>query len=152
MRKRTTGNTIKITRTKKPNYRSKLEERVAEQLTRAKVGFEYEAPDKRIEYHIPKSVHYYTPDFIIEKADNSRIYIEVKGIWDYDDRYKHYLIRKQHPGLDIRFVFQRAGNKIRKGSKSTYGDICNGNGRGIFKGVMWKFSDNGKLNKEWINE
>ena len=144
--------TRKVHGTKSPKYRSKLEERFAEQLVRAKVGFEYEAPDKRIEYKIPSSCHQYTPDFIIQKACGSRIYIEVKGIWDYDDRYKHYLIRKQHPGLDIRFVFQRAKNNIRKGSNTTYADVCEGKGRGIFKGCTWKYSDNGKLNKEWINE
>ena len=28
------------------------------------------------------------------------------------DRKKHLLIKEQHPELDIRFVFSRAGNKL----------------------------------------
>jgi hypothetical protein len=34
------------------------------------------------------------------------------------------LVRKQHPNLDIRFVFENSQNKIRKGSKTTYAMWC----------------------------
>src|SRR3546814_2796560 len=37
---------------------------------------------------------------------------------------KHELIKAQHPGLDIRFVFSRSKSPIRKGSKTTYADWC----------------------------
>ena len=34
------------------------------------------------------------------------------------------LMKKQHPDLDIRFVFMNAKNKIYKGSKTTYAAWC----------------------------
>ena len=34
------------------------------------------------------------------------------------------LIKKQHPELDIRIVFQNPNGKIRKGSKTTYANFC----------------------------
>ena len=33
-------------------------------------------------------------------------------------------MKKQHPELDIRFVFMNVKNKIYKGSKTTYADWC----------------------------
>lgn len=132
-------------------YRSKLEQRVDKQLTDLGLNYEYEPPDKKIRYTIPASGGLYLPDFILTQPDGSRIYIEAKGIWDFKDRYKHLLIRQQYPDIDLRFVFQRAGQRIRKGSKTTYGDICDGNGRGLFKGVTWKYSTNGTIPTEWFN-
>ena len=38
------------------------------------------------------------------------------------DRRKHLAIKRQHPKLDIRFVFENSRRKLRKGAKSTYGD------------------------------
>jgi hypothetical protein len=54
--------------------------------------------------------------------------VETKGRWVIEDRKKHLLIKKQHPELDIRIVFQNAKTKIRKGSKTTYGDYCDKHG------------------------
>ena len=54
--------------------------------------------------------------------------METKGRWVLEDRKKHLLIKKQHPELDIRIVFQSARTKIRKGSKTTYGDFCDKHG------------------------
>lgn len=132
-------------------YRSGLEDKVHEQLTKKKVSFEYEPFDKKIVYTIPESVHKYTPDFILTTATGKTIYVETKGIWDSDDRKKHLLIRQQHPEIDLRFVFTRSKARIRKGSKTTYADICQGNGRGSFKNVVWKFSDK-LIPEEWWNE
>lgn len=132
-------------------YRSGLEDNVHKQLTKKKIAFEYEPPDKKIVYTIPESVHKYTPDFVLTTATGKRIYVETKGIWDSDDRKKHLLIRQQHPSLDIRFVFTRSKARIRKGSKTTYADICNGKGRGEFKNVMWKYDDK-LVPTEWWEE
>jgi len=41
---------------------------------------------------------------------------------------KHLSIKKQHPSLDIRFVFSNSNAKLRKGSKSTYADWCQKHG------------------------
>ena len=84
-------------------------------------GCAYEA--LRIPYIIPESSHHYTPDIILPNG----IIIEVKGRLVKSDRDKHLLIKEQHPTLDIRFVFQSANNKIRKGSQTTYAQWCNKN-------------------------
>jgi hypothetical protein len=33
-------------------------------------------------------------------------------------------IKRQHPNLDIRFVFTNSKSKLRKGAKSSYGQWC----------------------------
>jgi len=101
----------------KYGYRSGLEERVSEQLTKAKVKFSYEST--RISYEI-NEVRKYTPDFILGNG----IIVETKGRFVVADRKKHLLIKKQHPDLDIRFVFTNSRAKINKGSKTTYGMWC----------------------------
>ena len=65
----------------------------------------------------------YTPDF---QLDNG-IFIETKGIFDSEDRRKHVEVRRQHPELDIRFVFSNARGKLYKGAKSRYCDWCDKN-------------------------
>lgn len=62
----------------------------------------------------------YTPDFLLDNG----IIIETKGFFDAEDRRKHIEINKQHPELDIRFVFTSTYSRIYKGSKTTYGDWC----------------------------
>lgn len=99
-------------------YRSGLEEDVQKQLKKAKVKNEYESI--RITYVIPSSSHVYTPDFLLWNG----IVIETKGRWVLEDRRKLALIKEQYPNLDLRMVFNRSKSKIRKGSKTTYADIC----------------------------
>lgn len=130
-------------------YRSGLEEKIDEQLRAAHATFTYETD--KIKYTIPESVHVYTPDFTITTESGKIIYVETKGIWDSQDRYKHLLIKQQHPELDIRFVFQNSKAKIRKGSKTTYADICNGLGRAPFKAVVWKYTDK-HIPLQWLRE
>lgn len=125
----------------KDRYRSGLEVKIAEELNKKKIVYEYEPKDGRISYQVPAKSCDYTPDFYIRTKSGKEIIVETKGIWDYADRFKHLLIRQQHPHLDIRFVFTRAKQRIRKGSKTTYADICNGLGRGTFKGITWKFAE-----------
>ena len=55
---------------------------------------------------------------------NNGIIIETKGRFLASDRRKHLAIQKQHPHLDIRFVFENSRNKLRKGAKSSYGEWC----------------------------
>lgn len=130
-------------------YRSGLEESIAEQLKASHTPFKYEAD--KIRYVVPEKVHTYTPDFTIVSDTGKTIYIETKGIWDAQDRYKHLLIKEQCPELDIRFVFQNSKAKIRKGSKTTYADICNGAGRAPFKNITWKFADK-HVPLTWLRE
>jgi predicted nuclease of restriction endonuclease-like RecB superfamily len=132
-------------------YRSGLEVKIAEELNDLGVVYEFEPKENKIAYTVPSSEHTYTPDFVITTKSGKQIIIETKGIWDYADRNKHLLIRQQHPHLDIRFIFTRSKSRIRKGSSTTYADICEGRGRGPFKGVTWKYHDK-TIPIEWIEE
>jgi hypothetical protein len=77
------------------------------------IPFSYES--KVLEYEIPASTHCYTPDFIL-----GEMIIEAKGYLSSEDRTKMKLVKASNPGLDIRFVFQRASNKLNKRSSTTY--------------------------------
>ena len=99
-------------------FRSGTELKIAQQLEINGVEVKYEL--YKIDYIKPESKHKYTPDFLLPNG----IIIEVKGIFDVDDRKKHLLIQKQYPGLDIRFVFSNAKQKLRKNSKTTYAMWC----------------------------
>lgn len=102
----------------KHGYRSGLEEQLAINLKEQGINGEYE--QNKIAYIKPATNHTYTPDFRLPNG----IFIETKGRFVLEDRKKHLLIRSQQPQLDIRFVFQNAKNKLRKGSKTTYSDWC----------------------------
>lgn len=135
----------------KDRYRSGLEVNIAEELNKKKVIYEYEPKDGKVTYQIPSKTCTYTPDFYIRTKSGKEIIVESKGIWDYADRFKHLLIRQQHPNLDIRFVFTRSKQRIRKGSTTTYADICNGLGRGDFRGVKWIFHE-ATIPDDWLRE
>ena len=105
----------------KYGYRSGLEERVSKELEEAGVKYEYET--QKIKYRVEED-RTYTPDFILPNG----IIVETKGRFTTADRKKHLLIQKQHPELDIRFVFQNSRAKLYKGAKSTYAQWCDKQG------------------------
>jgi hypothetical protein len=102
---------------RKNGYRSGLEDKVAEYLTFHKMKFLYEKV--KIEWE-DLAYRTYTPDL---ELDNG-IIIETKGIFTVADRRKHLCIKKQHPHLDIRFVFTNSNRKLQKNAKSTYAQWC----------------------------
>ena len=106
---------------RKYGYRSGLEIKVAELLKELKVDYGYECI--KIEWE-DLAYRTYTPDFIL----NNGIIIETKGRFMAADRRKHIAIKKQHPKLDIRFVFTNSKAKLSKGAKSSYADWCIKNG------------------------
>lgn len=106
----------------KYGFRSGLEEAIAEELTSRGVGFSFE--ELVIPYVKPEKPAKYTPDFVLENG----IIIESKGRFLTEDRQKHLLVQKQHPHLDIRFVFSNSKTKISKRSKTTYADWCQKHG------------------------
>lgn len=132
------------------NYKSKLERVNGKRLEENKVSFFYEPKEGKIEYILPATKHTYTPDFWIPSS-TGWIVVETKGIWDYSDRLKHAQIKRIYPTLDLRFVFTRSLTRTSKGAKQTYADICEGRGRGVFKGLTWKYADK-KIPLEWLNE
>ena len=87
-------------------------------LNKLDIPFEYER--ERLPYH---KVHHYLPDFFLPND----IIIEYKGYFKASDRTKHLAIKREHPDLDIRFVFER-DNYINKKSKTKYSDWCNKHG------------------------
>jgi|TARA_R100001163_G_C5027414_1_gene168599 hypothetical protein len=121
----------------KHGYRSGFEHKVADQLTENKIKFEYETTV--IDYIKPQTNHTYTIDFTLPNG----ILVETKGRWVAEDRKKHLLIKKQHPELDIRIVFMSGRTKIRKGSKTTYGDWCDKNG------IVWAEK---QIPEDWFSE
>ena len=120
----------------KGKYRSGLEKTVAVYLKENQVKVRYE--QLKIEW-VDLRYRTYTPDF---QLDNG-IFIETKGIFDSDDRRKHVEVHKQHPELDIRFVFSNAKAKLYKGSKTTYADWCDK------QGFKWAHRI---IPQEWLQE
>ena len=108
----------------KRTYRSGLEVEAAAYLKDRQKIVAYEK--LKIEWEDLK-YRTYTPDF---ELDNG-IIVEMKGLFSAGDRRKHIEIQRQHPTLDLRFVFYNANSKLYKGSKSRYCDWCEQ------KGVMW---------------
>ena len=102
---------------KKYGYRSGLEQKVSDYLNERNVKYGYECI--KIEWE-DLAYRTYTPDFVL----NNGIIIETKGLFTAADRRKHLAIKKQHPNLDIRFVFTNSNSKLRKGAKSTYAEWC----------------------------
>ena len=91
-------------------------------MTGRNVPFKYE--ELVVRYTSPPKNHRYTPDFLLHNG----IIVETKGRFLPADRNKHVLIKKQHPELDIRFVFNNSKAKINKRSKTTYADWCEKHG------------------------
>lgn len=118
-------------------YRSGLEEKNMKYLEGKNVIGLYEKWS--IPYVIPESSHRYTPDILLPNG----IFVELKGLWEADDRKKHMLLREQYPDIEIRFVFSSSRTKIYKGSPTSYGEFCEK--RGIL------FADK-LIPVEWIKE
>lgn len=91
-------------------FRSQLEVRVKNALEKENIPYLYEV--SKFDYTLTSS---YTPDFFLPNG----VILEVKGFFKPTDRRKMAAMKKQHPELDIRFVFQR-DNTITRTSKTTY--------------------------------
>tara|TARA_B100001250_G_C19790580_1_gene786304 strand:- start:1375 stop:1836 length:462 start_codon:yes stop_codon:yes gene_type:complete len=102
---------------RKYGYRSGLEDQLAEFLRKHKINFVYEKV--KIEWE-DLAYRTYTPDFILDNG----IIIETKGRFTVADRRKHLCVKKQHPKLDIRFVFTNSKSKLQKGAKTSYASWC----------------------------
>lgn len=120
----------------KHGYRSGLEDDNAKRLKKLKVPFEYEK--HKINW-LDSKTRKYTPDFLLPNG----ILIETKGRFVVADRRKHLEIKKQHPWLDIRFVFTNPNAKLSKVSNTTYAQWCNRHG--------FKYAKQ-EIPKEWIEE
>lgn len=122
---------------RKHGFRSGLEENFIKELEHAGLEPNYES--KEFEYIVPESKHKYTPDFPV----SPHIVIETKGRWVLEDRQKMLLVIEQYPDIDFRLVFYNANQKIKKGSKTTYGMWCDKHG------IKWA---NKLIPDEWIRD
>ena len=120
----------------KHGYRSGLEHALSLYLNEHKHKYDYETI--KIEWE-DLTYRTYTPDFIL----NNGIIIETKGRFLAADRKKHLCIKKQHPKLDIRFVFTNSRSKLSKGAKSTYAQWCMKHGFRYYDRI---------IPEEWLKE
>jgi hypothetical protein len=121
-----------------PQYRSRLEKKIADQLKAAGVPFEYES--EKLEYEVPAR----TAKYVIDWKLPNGIIIESKGWLQAKDRQKMILVKQAHPDRDIRFVFERAKNPIYTGSKTSYAKWAEDHG--------FRYADKGVIPQSWLDE
>lgn len=83
----------------------------------------------------------YTPDFTVERADGSVMFIEAKGYFDYQARRKMEGVKKSNPDADVRILFQQ-DKPLRKRGKMRYSDWAQKHG--------FTFAVGEQLPKEWF--
>jgi hypothetical protein len=118
-----------------PAYRSRLEEKLARWFELNGHQFEYET----LKLNYTLSANYY-PDFILPNG----VILEAKGYFKPEDRRKMLAVKKQHPDLDIRLVFQAPYNTLTKKSSTTYAKWAEKNG------FLWAASHDIPL--DWFDE
>jgi len=119
----------------KPNYRSKLEERVCNNLRNRNIQYDYEPYQLKYTtevkpaycancgHNVVLKERNYTPDIVLGNG----IVIEIKGKFTGEMRTKMLAVRRCNPELDIRMLFQ-ADNWLTKKKATRYSDWCERNG------------------------
>ena len=115
-------------------YKSGFERSFVANLNSRGIKFLYEV--EKIPYVLERT---YNPDF---KMVGHKFFIETKGLLDRESKAKMLAVKKQHPELDIRFVFMAADRRI-PGSKQTHAEWATKNG--------FKWAE-GIAPEEWFNE
>lgn len=115
-------------------YKSGFERSIAANLASRKVKFGYETV--QLNYRLDRT---YNPDFILENG----VIVEAKGLLDRDSKSKMIAVKKQHPDMDIRFLFMMGDKKV-PGSKQTHGQWATKNG--------FKWAEGISIPQEWIDE
>ena len=129
---------------KKPKYKSAGEKLLAVDLTERLSTKEIESfgyETEPMKYTQPAKERTYNPDFIIIRSNGTKLYVEVKGLFDYIEREKFLNILNSNPEKDIRILFSR-DNKITKNSKTRYSDWCRA------KGIKYAVKT---LPEEWLS-
>ena len=137
---------------KKYSYRgdkmaSKAEVTFAQDMDAKQIMWMYE-PEKFDWFPPPAKMKKYTPDFKVMRKDGSYFFVEFKGYLRPGDKIKMRAMKKQHPDIDIRFVFMNSkkfiDKRVRKdGTRMTYADWANRYG--------YQFADK-VIPEEWLNE
>lgn len=138
---------------KRQVYASGLEEKVIKDLEERGIRYEYEPEE--IEYE--KSIHRahckrcgrgdgcvqfrrYVPDLRINVEGQSFL-VEIKGKFTAENRGRMEAVRKTHPDLDLRFLFQR-DNWLTRKQKTRYSDWATAHG------FQWAVGE--KVPQEWL--
>jgi len=95
-------------------------------------------PD-RLKFKQPEAIRTYIPDWKVK----DKVYIETKGKLTVEDRKKMIWVKEQYPDHTFYLFFQNARVKLRKGSKTSYGDWA------TKAGFMWSDLRDG-LPPEWL--
>lgn len=106
-----------------PNFKSKFERSIWELLSKEYKHCKYECDSYK--YEQPVIHRTYTPDF---KTGRSKVYLETKGKLDLETRKKMVWFKDCNPNVRVIFLFQNADVKLRKGSKTSYGEWATKNG------------------------
>jgi len=114
-------------------FRSPIERNIGVFLEAEGVDWAYE--EERLNYTVSRS---YTPDFRV-----GDMLFEVKGWFRPQDRTKLLAVKKQHPGIDLRLIFENPSTKLRKGSSTSYADWCDKYGFPWAGPVGWE---------KWLND
>jgi hypothetical protein len=113
-------------------YKSGFERDIDANLRSRKVNFTYE--ELTLPYVLNGEYH---PDFVLK---DTGIIVEAKGLLDRESKRKMLAVKRQHPDLDIRFLFMYADKKV-PGSRQTHGEWATKNG--------FKWAE-GKVPDEWL--
>jgi hypothetical protein len=100
-------------------FKSGFERSFEQNLRSRGINFRYESTE--LPYVLTRTYH---PDF--EMVDHGFL-IETKGVLDRDSKAKMVAVKKQHPDIDIRFVFMKADKRI-PGTKQTHAEWADRNG------------------------
>jgi len=107
-------------RTRNPPLKTVFENRVwrtLKYMLRKHRGAKCAYETEKLPYTLHKR---YIPDFVIEKPNGKKIYIEAKGYFRPADRTKILAVVRDN-NIDLRLLFQQ-DNFLRKGSKTRYSD------------------------------
>lgn len=115
---------------KKTGYKSWFEVEVADVLKAMGQVVDYEP--ERIPYVIPETVRHYTPDWKLR----DKVFCETKGVLDLATRKKLLHFKDSNPDVKIYLLFENASNKIKSGSKTSYGEWASKHG---FEWADWKY-------------
>lgn len=122
-------------------FRSGYEERVYNNAINRKRKLDFEPPDALVYYVKPARKSRYIPDFRLPNG----ILVETKGRLTAQDRAKMLLVVRDNPELDIRFLFQRANQRITRSKNSmTYGEWADKHE------FVWSTGET--IPDEWFNE
>jgi hypothetical protein len=117
-------------------FRSKFEKSIAFNLEAIGCGYKYEPI--RIPYELKSK---YVPDFVLPNG----IIIEAKGRLLAKDARKHRAVQKQHPNLDIRFVFMSLSTKVEN-SRFTHQEWATKYGFQFYEKIIPEIWINEKIN------